>query len=132
MTLQLQLQRPTLDRGAVALEGVNAWGLGLLTLMAFFTVVMWGLAKDSARAAAEAALYDAQMEYATAGDGIAIGSEVVDVRAGQTLQNAEVTVDRGEETVTVTVTGDAYPVPLPIEVTLAGPVERFVPEGAGR
>lgn len=116
------------DRGSMALEGAVSWIVAFGVFAVFSQLVMWGLAVDSARSAASAALYDAQVEHGTAGGGSATAARVIDIRAGATLQESQASVERGEAIVTVTVTGHAYPLPLPVSVTVTGPTERFVPE----
>ncbi|GAB4001232.1 hypothetical protein GCM10029992_36110 [Glycomyces albus] len=112
----------------MAIEAVSGWFAILALLFILIQAVMWGMALSAARSAADSALEQARAETGTAGSGAQAAVEVLDVRVGAALQGAEVSIDRGEETVTVTVTGRAYPLPLPVSVTAAGPTERFVPD----
>jgi hypothetical protein len=115
------------DRGEVASNTIAAAAvLGL-----FFLVVQIGLwfnAQAVAEGAANNALDTARVENGTAADGVATAEQFL----GQvgSLQNAQVRVDRGEETVVVTVTGSAWsPQPFfdpPITVRMSAPVERVV------
>lgn len=126
MRLRLRTARHD-DRGEVAANTViTAAVLGL-----FFLVVQAGLwfnARQVAAGAAQHALNAARVEAGTAGQGEAAASQWL-AQVGS-LQDADVSVSRGSDTVTVTVTGNAWsPQPFfdpPISVTISAPVERVV------
>ena len=115
------------DRGEVAANTVVAAAvLGL-----FFLVVQAGLwfnANQVASGAARHALDAARVETGTVANGEATAEQFL--RQTGSLRDARVTVDRGADTVTVTVTGSAWS-PQPfidphVSVTLTAPVERVV------
>ena len=115
------------DRGEVAANTVIAAAvMGL-----FFLVVQAGLwfnARQVPAGAARHALDAARVEAGTAGQGEAVAEQWL-AQVGS-LQDAEVSVSRSADTVTVTVTGSAWsPQPFfdpPITVTVAAPVERVI------
>lgn len=116
------------DRGSMAIEGAGGAIAIVAMLGLLFAMGMWWLAVSAARTAADSALAEARTETGTAAGGDAVAAAVLEIRVGDALQDPEITVDRGAETVTVTVTGHAFPIPFPITETATGPVEQFIPD----
>lgn len=112
------------DRGEVAANTI----VFVAVLALFFMVVQFGVvfaAQQTARSAARQALDAARLERGTAAEGEALARDFL---AGtNALQDVEVAVDRGPETVTVTVSGQAWsPSPMDVSVTMTAPLERIV------
>ena len=115
------------DDGAGTVELVIATPLLLLLLLLVVQFAVWAHGTHQAQAAANQALQSARVFHATAGQGEADGRALL-AQAGGTLASSDITVDRGADTVTVTVTGTAMTVVpflhLPIRVVMTGPTER--------
>lgn len=97
-------------------------------LALFFLVVEAGVlfaAHQVARGAARQTLDAARLADGTAAQGEALAEDWL--AQTNVLQDAEVIVVRTTDTVTVTVTGDAWsPRPVGVSVTMSAPVERVV------
>jgi hypothetical protein len=102
-----------------------------VVLMLFFAVVqisLWFYGRSVATTAARHGLDAARVETGTASDGIATANQFIDQVGG--IDGVTVRASRSDTQVEVTV--DAHPITLlpffdvPIEVTIDGPVERFV------
>jgi len=123
------------DRGSASAEAVIATPLLMLLVLAIIQAGIILHAHHMAQAAANTAMEAARAELASGGDGTAAAEASLGRNAGGVLEDAEVTVARGAETITVTVSGNATQiVPLfdaPIEVTVTGPVEHIEPYEAG-
>lgn len=125
------------DRGAGVVESVIAAPVLLLMLLLVIQVGIWAHAHHVAAATVQTALAAARAEDGSAGSGSVAGAQALGVNAGGALEGAAVEVDRGAETVTVTITGQAPAiVPIPgldwdVEASATGPVERFIPSGSG-
>lgn len=99
--------------------------------MVFFAIVHGAAflhAGNIAQASAQAAYEQARLFEGTAGEGIEAGY-ATSAAAGGGLENVHVTVNRGTESVTVTVTGQA-PMLIPglprdVDRSITGPVERW-------
>ena len=112
------------DRGEIAANTI----VFVAVLALFFMVVQFGIvfaARQTAHSAARQALDVARLEQGTATEGEAVAQEFL---AGtNALQDVEVTVERGAETVSVTVTGQAWsPNPMSVTVSMTAPVERII------
>lgn len=117
------------ERGSSAVEAVIL--LPFLFLI-FFTIIQGAMilqAGNAAQSVASAAYNTARLYGASAGEGVAAGNALLG-DLGSTLTNAQVVVERNGQTVTVTVTGQALSLvpglPLDVERTVYGPVERWV------
>lgn len=125
------------DHGAGVVESVIAAPVLLLMLLLVIQVGIWAHAHHVAAAAAQTALASARAEEGSAGAGSASGAESLGINAGGALEDADLSVDRGAETVTVTITGHAPAiVPIPgltwdVEASATGPTERFIPSTGG-
>ena len=116
------------DRGASSVEAA----IILPALLLLFFAVVHGAAflhaGNIAQASAQAAYEEARLFDGTAAQGVAAG-QAAGAASGGGLENVTVTVDRGTETVTVTVTGRAPMLipglPLDVTRTVTGPVERW-------
>jgi hypothetical protein len=101
-----------------------------VVLLVFVTLQfgLWFYAREVAGAAAQHAVDAARVESGTAGAGEATADAYLEQVRG--LESPAVTVERGDERVTVTVTGHAVSmvgfIDPPIEVTITAPVERVV------
>ena len=116
------------DDGAGTVELVIATPLLLLLLLLVVQFAVWAHATHQAQAAANQALQSARTYQGSAGRGEADGQALL-AQAGATLATSGITVQRGADTVTVTVTGTAMTVvPFlhpPIRVVMTGPTERL-------
>jgi Flp pilus assembly protein TadG len=127
----------TRGRGAGVVESVIAAPVLLLMLLLVIQVGIWAHAHHVAAAAAQTALAAARAEEGSAGTGTASGAAALGVNAGGALEEADLSVARGADTVTVTITGQAPSiVPIPglswdVEASATGPVEQFIPTGDG-
>lgn len=123
------------DRGSASVEAVIATPLLMLLVLAIIQAGLILHANHMAQAAANVAMEAARAELASGGDGQAAAEASLARNAGSVLENQDVSVARGAETVTVTITGEATRiVPLfdaPIEVTVTGAVEHIEPLEAG-
>lgn len=116
------------ERGASSVEAA----LILPALLLVFFAVVHGAAflhaGNIAQATAQAAYEEARLFDGSAGAGAAAGY-ATSAASGGGLENVVVLVDRGTESVTVTVTGQAPMLipglPLEVERTITGPAERW-------
>lgn len=119
--------------GSGSLEAVLVTPALFLMVLLIIQMGLWGHAHHIAQAAAQSAVATARVEDGSGGDGAAAATESLSVNAGGTLTVEDVEVDRGAETVTVTVTGEAASLipglSWPVSVSATGPVERFIPTG---
>lgn len=124
------------DRGSASAELVVAAPLLLLTLMAIVQFALWSHATHIAQAAASRGLATARVHDGTSTAGSEAAQRVLDQLAAGPLRNATVTSERSADRAAVAVRGVATPVlpflSLPVHAEAAGPVERFVPDLAGR
>lgn len=115
------------DRGEVAANTAVFLAVVLLT---FFCVQfgVWFYGRQVAASAAQHAVDAARVEQGTAAAGETTGQDYLDQVGG--LATAEITVSRGSETVTATVTGEPPSIlgffHVDVSVTVSGPVERIV------
>lgn len=117
------------DRGAATLQNTIIAPVLLLVLAIFLHLGIVLHANNLAHAAATTAYNTARSYNASGTDGSAAGLAVLN-QSGSPINGASVDVDRGANTVTVTVTGTA-PSFVPglttnIDVTVTGPTERWV------
>lgn len=128
-------RREAWDRGSASVEAVIATPLLMLLVLAIIQAGLILHANHMAQAAANVAMEAARAELASGGDGQAAAEASLARNAGSVLENQGVSVARGAETVTVTITGEATRiVPLfdaPIEVTVTGAVEHIEPLETG-
>ena len=110
------------------LTGTVVW----ITLLLTVQVAVWGYTRHVANTAARGAAQRAATETGSAAAARAFATDFTTRAAGSWLQDREVTVVRGSDTVTITVTGSAIelvPVPfwdLRVRAQAVDPVERFV------
>ncbi len=118
------------ERGAVATELAVLMPVLILLTLVPVQVGLWWHAKQAAQVAVEEALDAAQTVNGTTADGTT-GAQAILGQAGN-LSNASIEVDRGTETVTVTIHGDLgfsiFPGAWSVTAHAEGPVERFVAE----
>ena len=117
------------DRGAATLQNTIIAPVLLLVLAIFLHLGIILHANNLAHAAATSAYNAARAYNASSTDGSTAGLAVL-TQSGSPISGASVNVNRGAETVTVTVTGTA-PSFVPglntaVDVTVTGPVERWV------
>lgn len=124
------------DRGSVGAELTIVTPLLLLVLMAIVQVALWSHATHIAQAAASHGLAAARVHGATAAAGTASAQHTLDQLAGGPLREATVVSDRSATSAVVRISGRATAVipalSLPVHAEATGPVERFVPDAAGR
>jgi len=126
------------DQGAGAAEVVIAVPLLMLIILVIVQFAIWEHAVSVAQATAQEALAAARVQGGSTAAGQQRASQVLSQVGSAVLVGPQVSVTRTAVTVTVQVHADAervVPLPglsLPVTVTVTGPVERFVPETAGR
>lgn len=118
------------ERGSAAVEAIM---IIPAVLMIFFAIIQGAVvlqANNVAQAAASTAYNSARLYDASTEDGVNAGNAAL-TQAGTILTGTNVTVQRGAETVTVTVTGTAATLipglPATVSRTVTGPTERWVP-----
>jgi Flp pilus assembly protein TadG len=124
------------DRGAVSAELVVATPLLLLMLLVIVQFALWSHATHIAQAAASQGVAVARAQNGTAAAGSASARQMLDQLASGPLTGADVTADRTTTSASIRITGTATSVipflSLPVHAEAVGPVERFVPDLAGR
>jgi Flp pilus assembly protein TadG len=126
------------DRGAGAAEVVIAVPLLMLIILVIVQFAVWQHAVSVAQTTAQEALAAARVQGSSAAAGQQRATQVLSQVGSAVLVGPQVSVTRTAVTATVQVHATAervVPLPglsLPITVTVTGPVERFVPETAGR
>ncbi|WP_335988488.1 TadE/TadG family type IV pilus assembly protein [Glycomyces sp. MUSA5-2] len=127
--------RSAIDRGSATAEAVIATPLLLLLVLAIIQAGIIWHARHMAQAAAGEAMEAARVALASGGDGAAAATASLGRNASGVLEDPSVSVDRGAETITVTVTGTPTQIiPLweaTVEVTVAGAVEHIEPAEGG-
>lgn len=103
----------------------------LLLLLIGFQTAWWFAGYNVAQTAAQAAYTDSRAYQAPADAGKSTAEQLV-ANTRQTLRNPRVTIIRGADTVTVTITGNAVALlpgieAPPISYTMTGPIEKWVP-----
>jgi len=124
------------DRGAGSAEIVIAVPLLMLLILLVIQFAIWWNAEAIAHATAEEALAAARVQGGTAAAGQQRAQQVISQIGSGVLTGTRVSVSMTPADVTVEITGTAervVPLPglsFPVTVTVAGPVERFVPATA--
>ncbi len=117
------------EHGAVATELAVLMPLLILLVLIPVQIGLWWHAAQAAQTAAEEGLDAAQVSTGTATDGHAAVQSILG-QAGN-LDHVSIDIQRGTDTVTVTVTGQLgfsiFPGSWTVNANAAGPVERFVP-----
>lgn len=113
------------DRGSAAVEFALAVPMLLLILATLVQFAAWGLGHLAAQAAADRAAQTTRVLGGTAATGRAEARELLDQLAGGVLADPTVAVTRTPTRTTVTVRGAARGIPLPVEVTVTAPTERY-------
>lgn len=125
-------QRHRCDRGSVSVELAILAPATMIVLLLIVQVVLWANATHTAQAAAGAALAAARAETGSAAAGQGAAENAITHYSDGPLTEPSVSVSRGSETVSVTVTGSAQSVlpffDFPVESSLTGPVEAFRPD----
>ena len=116
------------DRGLATVEMVGYMSLVIGCVILGVQLVVWGLAAYGARLAADHAAQAARVYGGSAAAGTAQADLMLDSAAGRGLRDPQVSVTRTATTVTVRISGHAYPV-IPgldptVNVTMSVPVER--------
>lgn len=123
------------ERGSATAELVIATPVLLLLILLVVQFAVWQHSVHVAQAAASEGLAAARVQGGTAGSGQEEANLVLSQLSQSVLVHPSVHVDRGANTATVTVTGEAQAVipflHLPVRATASGPVERFRPPGQG-
>ena len=113
------------DSGAVAVEFALAVPMIVLILLTLTQVFSWGMGYLAAQAAADHALQTTRVVGGTPDAGTADATALLDQFGGTFIVDGAVTVVRGPEVTRVTVSGSAHGLPLPIDVTVEAPTERY-------
>jgi hypothetical protein len=117
---------------------VIAVPLLMLIILLIVQFAVWEHAVSVAQATAQEALASTRVQGGSAADGQQRAAQVLSQVGDAVLVDPQVSVTRTAVTVTVQVHATAervIPFPglsFPVTVTVTGPVERFVPETAGR
>lgn len=125
--------RRRLDRGSISLELALIGPIAFVALILIITqLALWTRAEQTARSAAGSALIAAQVETGSTAAGQAAAEETLAHFDGGPLLDPTASVDRGAETVTVTVSGGVQNVipflELSASASATGPVEAFRPD----
>jgi Flp pilus assembly protein TadG len=124
-----------LERGSVSVEWAIAAPIAFFLLMMVVQVAIWAHATHTAQSAAGTALTAARVEEGSAAAGGQSAENAIADYGGGSLVDPAVSVSRGTETVTVTVTGTAESLipglELPVTASISGPVEVFRPDTEG-
>ncbi|ROO62984.1 TadE-like protein [Micromonospora sp. Llam0] len=112
------------DRGSTAVEfAIGApviVGLLLLLVQAFF----FGMGSLAAHAAADHGVQTARVHGGSAAAGQAEAAELLDQLGGWFVDDPTVTVHRGPQTTTVTISGTVHGLPVPVTATVRAPTEQ--------
>jgi hypothetical protein len=125
------------DRGAGTAEVVIAVPLLMLLILLIVQFAIWEHASAVAQATAEEALAVARVQGGSAAAGQQRAAQVLGQAGSAVLVGPQVSITRTAASATVQITATAeqvLPFPgirLPIKITVAGPVERFVPATGG-
>jgi Flp pilus assembly protein TadG len=119
------------DGGLAAIEAAIALPIALLLLLMVVQAGVYFHTRSAAASAAHHGLDATRVETGSVGRGHAVVEDFLGRHAGA-LQSHDVDVRRGDDTATVTVSGQVVSVlfgaPLfPLHVTVRGPVEEVVP-----
>ncbi|MGY0234037.1 TadE/TadG family type IV pilus assembly protein [Longispora urticae] len=115
------------DRGATSVEFAIAVPMIVLILAALTQGVLWGIGYLAAQSAADQAAQSTRVVGGSPSAGEVEARELLAQLAGNLVRDPQVTVTRGPAETTVVIHGTAKGLPLPIDVRLTAPTERFVP-----
>ena len=119
------------DSGFSALEMAVIFPVTIFIVFGIVQFGIWYHANDIAQSAAQQGVRSASAYGASQTDGRTEAGKVVNENAHGLIIHTQITSDRGAQTATVTVTGDAIQVipfiPLPVKATATAPVEAFRP-----
>lgn len=117
------------ERGAFAVEFIAIFPIAIVILFSIIQGVALLQANTVASSAATIGCNTARLFDATVSDGITASNKIL-TQAGNTLSATNVAIQRGPQTVAVTVTGNAAQIvpgwPVSITRTTACPTERWV------
>ena len=129
------LRRRAAEDGSVSTELVVVTPVLLLLFLAVVQFALWQHAQHVAEAAAQRGAESARVEGGTNVQGQDVAQSAIQQIGGGLLVSPAVSVTRAGGVVTVQVSGTAQQVvpflSLGVSATAQGPVERFVPQGAG-
>ena len=115
------------EGGSTTVEAAGYTFLMLLVITLIVQAGVWALADLSARQAAQHGLQTARLSDATAETGHAQAETILETINPRGLTDVNITVERGPDTTTVTVTGTALKVlptiDIPVRAQAAGPTE---------
>jgi Flp pilus assembly protein TadG len=115
------------DEGSTTVEAAGYTFLMLMVITLIVQAGVWALADLSARQAAQHGLQTARLSQATAEAGHTQAETILQAINPRGLTNVAITVERGPDTTTVTVTGTALQVlpivDIPVRAQAAGPTE---------
>lgn len=120
-------RRSSSDRGSTTVEAAGYTVLVLLTLTLLVQAAVWGLADLSARQAADHGAQTARVAGGTEQAGRADAAAMLQAINRNGITTADITVERGPETTTVTITGTVLQVlpwvDIPVHVQARAPTE---------
>lgn len=122
-------RRPPAEQGSAAIEFVLLAPLLMVCVLIVIQFALWQHARHVLLAAAQEGARAARAQGGSAEDGRLRAHEYIGQLGPELVTSPVVDVDRGFETVTVRIRGQAVNIvpglPLPVTATSAGPVERF-------
>ena len=120
-------RRSSADRGSTTVEAAGYTVLVLLTLTLLVQAAVWGLADLSARQAADHGAQTARVAGGTEQAGHADAAAMLQAINRNGITDVDITVERGSETTTVTITGTVIQVvpwvDIPVHVQARAPTE---------
>lgn len=115
------------DRGSTTVEAAGYTILMLLALTVLVQAAVWGMADLAARQAAEQGLQTARVAGGTAQAGGDTAEAMLEEINPNGITDVDVSVERGPETTTVTITGTVLKVipvvDIPVQVQAEAPTE---------
>jgi Flp pilus assembly protein TadG len=112
------------DRGSTAVELAIGAPIGVFFLLLVLQLFFWGMGWLAAQSAADHAAQTARIIGGSETAGHADADALLAELGGKFVDNPTVQVQRGAQTTTVTISGTAHGLPLPITVTVHAPTER--------
>lgn len=112
------------DRGSTAVELAIGAPIGVFFLLLVLQLFFWGMGWLAAQSAADHAAQTARVIGGSETAGHADADALLAELGGRFIDNPTVAVQRGAQTTTVTISGTAHGLPLPITITVHAPTER--------
>ena len=118
------------ERGAAAVEASIILPALLVIFFTITQISIWLYGNQLTAGIAQVSYNEARLYHSSASAGTQAGYHAADEMGNGTLQTVDVSVTRSPTTVTVTVTGTTVSlipgIPIHVDSTITGPVERWV------